>query len=580
VPADDDTTLEIHTLWQPDPSGASSLHVSVVHNVARLITVNERSTIIRLITPQHTWAHSLPHDDPTLTHDEAEPTPLARLPAFADSLFLSSVSKEQTEIRLLTQHLLCKVAGGEEHRGTFHVQYIAYESSLNSTTPLSYYGKATRRDEHMTCPGCQDDNCPPRDVHFTICSHFQSFTVTCPRTGSTRSARLGDAFARQLFGQAAAPTRQQRPPLAMPQINATDQAPYPAAHERPAPRTTTLAGKSHSLRSECGLTIAQLNFDRTGKKALPQLLAYADKHSIDVLLLQDVENCNWSQLALLDRGWAYHYHRKCAILLRTNTAQRLVGRLPSDKGGKKPSIWRSPSYNSIGITLLTPDGTLFLASSYLPPGIDQLPSDPDDPVRRTIEAQHKEMAVMAAHHDHSALVFDGNETITTRGRIQLLTDESTRLSGSKRNAILEVSTMGCHAATMVDAHRYLHDKDNGSYPALADMTNTMQGQRAEGIREVRAKLDYTLLSSSLCSRLSTCEINHEPRHWTGGNTQRANYHASIITHLRWSGLWRTEDTKGPTSLAGSALHDYPNYSRMTAHRAAKISKNTSNERCP
>jgi hypothetical protein len=179
---------------------------------------------------------------------------------------------------------------------------------------------------------------------------------------------------------------------------------------------------------------------------------------------------------------------------------------------------------------------------------------------------------MAARHDHSALSFDGNETITKRGRIQLLTDGSTRLSGSVRNTILDVSTMGCHAASMVDAHRYIHDKDDDAYPALSDMTNTMQGQRAEGIREVQSKLDYTLLSNSLCNRLSTCEINHEPRHWTNGNVQRANYHASIITHLRWPGLWNTKDNKGATRLNGSALPDYPNYSRMTENRAAKISK--------
>ena len=122
--------------------------------------------------------------------------------------------------------------------------------------------------------------------------------------------------------------------------------------------------------------------------------------------------------ALLDRGWAYHYHRKCAILMRTGTAQKLVDRIPNFKGGKEPSIWRSPNYNSIGITLSTLDGTLFLASSYLPPGVEDLPSDPDDPARRAIEAQHKEIALMAARHDHSALSFDGNETITKRGRIQ------------------------------------------------------------------------------------------------------------------------------------------------------------------
>ena len=48
VSADHDTTLEIHTLWQPDPTGASALHISVVHNVARLITVNE---LLRRLRP-------------------------------------------------------------------------------------------------------------------------------------------------------------------------------------------------------------------------------------------------------------------------------------------------------------------------------------------------------------------------------------------------------------------------------------------------------------------------------------------------------------------------------------------------
>ena len=55
-------------------------------------------------------------------------------------------------------------------------------------------------------------------------------------------------------------------------------------------------GPSNVIENRQGLTTVQLNFDRTGKQALPRLLAFADTHKVDALLLQDTTNCNWSYL--------------------------------------------------------------------------------------------------------------------------------------------------------------------------------------------------------------------------------------------------------------------------------------------
>ena len=99
----------------------------------------------------------------------------------------------------------------------------------------------------------------------------------------------------------------------------------------------------------------------------------ADTHKVDALLLQDTANCNWSYMGLLDLGWTYLHHKKCAILLRTATAGRLLGKGAYYDGTNHQAVWRSPDYDSMGVTLTTPEGSLLLATAYIPTGTDNLP---------------------------------------------------------------------------------------------------------------------------------------------------------------------------------------------------------------
>ena len=73
------------------------------------------------------------------------------------------------------------------------------------------------------------------------------------------------------------------------------------------------------------------------------------------------------------------------ILLRLATTERLV-RPASAAENREPIIWRSSSYNSMAITLDTPDGTLVIANAYLPPNVDSIPK-----VREAAVSQHAEL---------------------------------------------------------------------------------------------------------------------------------------------------------------------------------------------
>ena len=577
TPPSEEVASEINTLWQADDADVSMLHISTLHNVARLAIAFEHDTIIRLITPQHVWATKISHATGMMTHVEAEPTPIRRLYEFGDSLYLSSMTREHAELRLLTQHLLGTAAGDQQAAGTFTIQYIQRDVSPHDSTPIRYYGKATRANNaNAPCPGCKQSDCPATTAKFSMCSSYKSFAVTCPTQKSTRTYRLDDHALRYLFGQDAAPPHHHCTPVAMQQESDSKTVPY---REQPANKSKPPKphiGSSNVIENRQGLTTAQLNFDRTGKQALPRLLAFADTHKVDALLLQDTANCNWSYLALLDLGWMYIFHKSCAILLRTNTAGRLLTGGMTTDNVKHPAVWRSAAHDSMGVTLTTPEGALFLASAYIPTGTDNLPIDPGAPARIAVEAQHAEISQVALRHAHSIISFDGNETITARGRIQSMANGDTRLSGNKRNTDMATSTMGCYARTHTDAHRYLHGDTEG-YPGLADMTNTMGAQPSNGIRAIHSKIDYTLVSNLARNHITTCTIHHDPKDWKPTGKKRTNYHASIVTQLKWPALWGTDDATqqadtGP-ELAGKALRKYPNYARMTSCRAAKISKN-------
>ena len=156
----EEISLEILTLWQPGPHEIYQLDVSTVHNVARLAIAFEGVTVIRLITPQHVWATTITHNTNTITHVEAEPTPLTRLYELADAMYLSSTTKEHAEMRLQIQHLLSTAAGDQQAAGAFHNSTMSTVTHPPTTHP-PYTTMAEPREPTTAIHRAQDAKTKP-----------------------------------------------------------------------------------------------------------------------------------------------------------------------------------------------------------------------------------------------------------------------------------------------------------------------------------------------------------------------------------------------------------------------------------
>jgi hypothetical protein len=64
------------------------------------------------------------------------------------------------------------------------------------------------------------------------------------------------------------------------------------------------------------------------------------------------------------------------------------------------------------VTLDTMEGPLLIGNAYLPPNVDSSTT-----VRDFASAQHEELHQRVLRHKLAIIGFDGNETITLRGRI-------------------------------------------------------------------------------------------------------------------------------------------------------------------
>ena len=569
TPADDELTCEITNLWPQDGARAAQLDLSATHNVVRLITVLDGRTLVRLITPYNVWAHVLDHGKPGVRFIEPEPTPITEMPTFAVRVHYSSMAQEQAEPRMLVQHLLSRASGGEEDRQAYHIHRFDGSMSCEGLRLRTHYtGGATV--PHANCPGCQGDTCRASDIRFTISRHWRTMHITCTATASVRNVTLSDDMLSTLFDftnprEPPKPTYNTPTPRGMSDVPVHPPPPLCPDHLTVAPGKAGL----NNLHNSHGLVIAQVNLDKTARHQAHHILRSANKWKADILLLQDVANCNWSDAALLENGWISFTHRQCKILLRATTVGRLA-RPESATPDRKPMVWRSDKHNSIAVTLLVPGGTLMVANAYFPPDIDSFSHTMGSTKREAVADQHAELQSHADRHTHSHMSFDGNETITARGRVQIQTTGGTKYSGNAKNCSLQASTMSCHAAKMLDCHRHLHDNKDGTYPDMKDMTNVNAGSQANGIKTIQSKIDYSLCSKSLAPNLTSCRIDHSPKAWA--QKPRTNYHAAIITGFEWEGLWNTTDPLGPKAkLKGKKTKNYPNYRKLNKETGPIIS---------
>jgi hypothetical protein len=94
APADARITKEFTVHWPQSAALAAKLDFSARHNVARLVTVCDGCTLVRLVTPHNSWFHSIDHASAIITCFEPEPTPITGLPFFANALHYSSMVSE------------------------------------------------------------------------------------------------------------------------------------------------------------------------------------------------------------------------------------------------------------------------------------------------------------------------------------------------------------------------------------------------------------------------------------------------------------------------------------------------------
>ena len=72
------------------------------------------------------------------------------------------------------------------------------------------------------------------------------------------------------------------------------------------------------------------------------------------------------------------------------------------------------NHNTMGITLATNQGTIFIGNGYIPTNVDNMNEGNKEDFRRL----HCELYTEAANHTHSILCMDANETTTKQGRIK------------------------------------------------------------------------------------------------------------------------------------------------------------------
>jgi len=96
-------------------------------------------------------------------------------------------------------------------------------------------------------------------------------------------------------------------------------------------------------------------------------------------------------------GYNIYRHDRVALLLAIDTAERLY---------TPGSVWRSPTFNSMSVTLESQEGAILIATTYLPSGVDYMSKENLTKVRD----QHHELHSRANSHEMSILTMDANET--------------------------------------------------------------------------------------------------------------------------------------------------------------------------
>ena len=571
---------EVIRNWNPLGALRTQITISPGHHVICALYILPVGAEIRYITPQNVWAHTLSHQGTELVTVEPEPTPLNSLPIFAGALKRAPTASCQVEFRFQMQELLTRAAGLQDR----HAFAISEGKSFASNRPTLNSATARYRFKTInsapTCPGCQrksdsDDGPCTSLLEVHIDKYFHNAHVKCLRAGKTKPPiRIPDTLYSYLFNSLPAPPDRSGAHWERPAEGIEDPdeplgpvaAPTPLAQEE---------AREEGVPAPHSLNIVSYNSDGGLRHRAAELIGYLRDINADVVLLQETESLGWSNAALLDNGWVLHRHKKCAIMVRVGTADKVICKTQvGDTENTK--VWKSSHYNSMAISLDTTSGPLLIVNAYLPHGVDRMAQEHGHPDRAAVRAQHQEILRLTSRYKHSVLCMDANETTHNKARIQSRHDGTTTYSGTKAAPGLEGSCMAPYDKTLVDAfrHKAIHDgRDPTDYPNPSDTTHSQPGKKDAGILRIQSKIDYILTSHNLLPRIISCTIDNRPIHWTEPGKIRTNYHSALCISLDWEDLWPSDEAgQGKQTAKGNTLAAPPNYSAMTPGRKAAIAR--------
>ena len=325
-----------------------------------------------------------------------------------------------------------------------------------------------------------------------------------------------------------------------------------------------------------------------GRNYMQAMIHCMVTEEVDILMLQEAEGMITDDQGLLREGLRLERHGKVAIVTCIDTTETL----------RTGTVWRSPNFNSMGITLrLRDDSTIGVLTSYLPSDIDDMAME--SPHYDRVTLQHEELVAQAAAHDQSIVGFDANETRSRTERILIrkakkitptrecqrcpeneraghcgrFHDWDTEYTGTKRLH----SHLDVYRKNFKDSHRtapgngHLYDK---SGPTHRDaLTHTMP---ARNMDLSYAKLDYIWVSNDMAVRITGSTLNHETKGWSGKHSTDS-YHSAILTKMEWANIWRgqLQDDQNRTELPeGEDVVMGPNLSNLNPETEEKINGET------
>jgi len=258
-------------------------------------------------------------------------------------------------------------------------------------------------------------------------------------------------------------------------------------------------GVSQPIHRKGGLNIISWNTDRRlGKTVtLGALVQYLHGHNIDVACLQETGDLHLNKSELEKWGYNAYTHGKVAILVSRSAAERRHA---------AGLMWKSPSHDSMTITLLTPEGSLLIGSAYVQHGVDDMIEG--SPERENVLSQHMELAARAMAHTYAVVGMDANETTHTWGRV--IQDPPSaggriRPSPSSQGNSLGKSTMACYAHNMRDCDQSANPSSySPSGRPLAQAYTHQQPLKEEintGKTLSRVKLDILWVSKNMIGSL-------------------------------------------------------------------------------